>query len=264
MARLKFQELHPTAFAALLGGAVAVLFCVLHLSGALMPLERTAYDWRFRQLARPELASKDVVIIALDNVSFESPEMLKNFGRWPWRRKLYPQLLWYLRQAQARAIAIDVTFAGADAHEGDDELFAQFLGERDDTILAFSFTRLQNTEAAKHPDLQPNEWSVANADCGPAMEYTGLEISLTKLNQKARGLGCITVRPDADGVLRRASLLFRYGDAHYPALALAVAAPFLDSSPNPLHDRRAEFLCGGPLREAPTRHARNSRRTAER
>ncbi len=253
MAKLKIQELHPTAFAAMLGGAVAVLFCVLRLTDALMPLERTAYDWRFRQLARPELASKDVVIIALDNVSFESPEMLKNFGRWPWRRRLYPQLLWYLRQAQARAIAIDVTFAGADAHEGDDELFAQFLGERDDTVLAFSFTRLQNTEAAKHPDLQPNEWSVANAACGPAMEYTGLEISLTKLNQKARGLGCITVRPDADGVLRRASLLFRYGDAHYPALALAVAAPFLDSPPNPLHDRRAEFLCGGPLRSGKLR-----------
>ena len=248
MPRLKIQELHPTAFAALLGGAVAVLFCVLHLSGALMPLERTAYDWRFRRLARPELASKEVVIIALDNVSFESPEMLENFGRWPWRRQLYAQLLWYLRKAPARAIGIDVTFAGADAHEGDDALFARYLGQKADTVLAFSFTHLEETEAVRHPDLNPNEWSVTNPACGPAMDYTGLEISLAELNRKARGLGCITVRPDPDGVLRRAPLLFRYGGAHYPAFALALAAPFLDSPPKPSHDRRADFLCGNLLR----------------
>ena len=227
MARLKIQELHPTAFAALLGGAVAVLFCVLHLTGALMPLERTAYDWRFRRLARPELARKDVVIIALDNASFEARAMRENYGRWPWRRSLYALLLSYLHEANARAIGIDVTFAGADAHEGDDELFAHYLGQKANTVLALSFTDSPGAVEPEDSDLQPNQWSVENDACGPDRQYTGLDIALSKLNQKARALGSTTVERDPDGFLRRAPLLFRYQGAAYPAFALAVAAPLL-------------------------------------
>ena len=244
MARLKFQELHPTAFAALLGGAVAVLFCLLHLTGTLMPLERTAYDWRFRQLARPELANKDVVIIALDNASFESPAMLENYGRWPWRRGLYALLVYYLHEANARAIGIDVTFAGADPHEGDDEMFAKFLGQRANTVLAFSFTHSPGAGGPQHPDLEPNQWRVENDACGPDRQYTGLEIALTDLNQKARALGSATVERDPDGFLRHAPLLFRYGGAAYPSFALAVAAPFLGSAGNPTQQQHAEFRCG--------------------
>ena len=227
MARLKIQELHPTAFAALLGGAVAVLFCVLHLTGALMPLERTAYDWRFRRLARPELASKDVVIIALDNASFEARAMRENYGRWPWRRSLYALLLSYLHEANARAIGIDVTFAGADPHPGDDELFAHYLGQKANTVLALSFTDSPGAVEPEDSDLQPNQWSVENEACGPDRQYTGLDIALSKLNQKARALGSTTVERDPDGFLRRAPLLFRYQGAAYPAFALAVAAPLL-------------------------------------
>ena len=241
MARLKIQELHPTAFAALLGGAVAVLFCVLHLAGALLPLERTAYDWRFRRLARPELASKDVVIIALDNASFEARAMRENYGRWPWRRSLYALLLSYLHEANARAIGIDVTFAGADPHPGDDELFAHYLGQKADTVLALSFTDSPGAVEPEDSDLQPNQWSVENDACGPDRQYTGLDIALSKLNQKARALGSTTVERDPDGFLRRAPLLFRYQGAAYPGFALAVAAPLLGSATG---HRSAEFGCG--------------------
>ncbi len=248
MAALKIQELHRTTFAALMGGVVALLFCVLHLTGWLLPLERSAYDWRFRLLSRPELASKDVVIIALDNVSFESPAMLENYGRWPWRRALYALLLSYLRQAPARAIGIDITFAGSGARADDDELFAQFLGEKTDTVLAFSFTDISGATGPRHPDLQRNQWSVGNAACGPAKEFTGLDMALTQFNQKARALGITTVQRDPDGVLRQAPLLFRYGGAHYPAFSLAMAAPFLDSGVKLSGRRRAEFRCGGLFR----------------
>src|SRR5690242_6430553 len=134
----KVPAVGRTALAALMGGGVALLFVVLHLAGLLTPLERMARDARVRALAQPT-ASPQVVVIALDNVSFESPVMREEFGRWPWRRNLYAQVLYYLRAAGARAIAIDITFAGADP-SGDDQVLAAQLAAKPDTVLAFSFT----------------------------------------------------------------------------------------------------------------------------
>ena len=79
--------------------------------------------------------------------------MRENYGRWPWRRSLYALLLSYLHEANARAIGIDVTFAGADAHEGDDELFAHYLGQKANTVLALSFTD------------SPGQWSPMTRIC---------------------------------------------------------------------------------------------------
>ncbi len=251
MANPKIWELHRTALAALMGASAALLFCVLHLAGALRPVENTAYDQRFRWLAHPELASKQVVIISLDNASFASKEMLESFGRWPWNRKIYAQLLWYLRRAPARAIGIDLTFAGRDEHKGGDEFFIGQLGQRPDTVLAFMLNENESEQTAPVPDeLRRNAWKVANGACGPANEYPGLDIGLRELNQKARALGCIRVEPDSDGILRRAPMLWRYRGAYYPSFALALAAPTLLGSGQA---SRAEFRCGGAVRSGKVR-----------
>ena len=249
-------------FALLTAGGVAILVGVLSLAGALDRLENTAYDQRFRWLARPELASREVVVIDFDNASFEYPGMLENVGRWPWRRNLYALLLYYLRQAPARAIGIDIIFAGADAHEGDDQTLAQMLGERPDTVLAFSLNRATREGAEEEPpELLRNAWAVQNSGCGFREQHTGADLPLVGLGQRARALGSVTMVPDADGVLRRAPVLFRYRNSYYPSFALALAAPFLAGSggtpapasggqhgaPRPAEQPRAEFGCGGTL-----------------
>jgi adenylate cyclase len=241
---LKIAAMGRTALAALMGGSVALLFGLLHLAGLLAPLERMAYDVRFRALARPELASRDVVVIALDNPSFESADMREEYGRWPWRRQLYAQALYYLRQAGARAVAVDITFAGADPHSGDDRLLASQLGVKSDTVLAFSFTELSGAAAVRDAALDRNEWKVENGACGPQREYTGLDLPLAELSEKARGLGSTTAFRDPDSVLRHAPLLFRYGQGFYPSLALAVTGP----GPERAAGRRAAFRCSTPFR----------------
>ncbi len=249
MAELKIQELSRTALAALMGAAVALVFGVLHLAGGLSRVENLAYDLRFRLLARPDLVSKEVAIIDIDNASLANEDMRENFGRWPWRRRLYAQLLWYLRQAPARAVGIDLMFGGRDEHPGDDEAFARLLGEKRDTMLAFILNRVEVTGTGREVSpaqarLRQNTWTVGNPQCGPGFEYPGVEISLEELNAQARGLGGITAEPDSDGVLRRAPLLLRYTGAYYPSLALALAAPSVDSSDG----RKANFNCRGSLR----------------
>src|SRR5258706_4747359 len=240
----KLPTIGRTALAWLMGGSVALVFGLLHIAGLLAPLERMAYDARFRALARPDLASSEVVVVALDNPSFESAEMREDYGRWPWRRQLYAQVLYYLRQAGARAVAIDITFAGADAHSGDDRMLASQLGAKADTVLAFSFTELSDAGAVHDPALDRNVWKVENEACGPKREYTGLDLPLVELSDKARGMGSTTAFRDPDSVLRHSTLPFRYGGRYYPSLALALTGP----GPDRAADRQASYRCATPLR----------------
>lgn len=243
----RLQRIPPIYTGAIMGLAIGALFCLLHYTPVLRPLERVCYDGRFRLLKRPALASPDVVVIGLDNASFELPEMTENFGRWPWHRKLYAQLLWYLRQAPARAVGIDVTFAGRDSDAESDALFQQLLGEAKDTVLAFTLndSRIEWTAAAQSgndPALQKSAWQVENAGCAGIADYSGIEISLSDLTAAARALGCITFDPDPDGVRRRLPIFYRYRDRYYPALSLALAAPSLGAA-GPV----ARFDCRGNL-----------------
>src|SRR3989304_5482835 len=110
--------------AALLGLASAALVLGAANLGWLETVERRSLDWRVRAFSESGGASRDIIIIALDDTSFASRDMLDNFGRWPWRRQLYAGLVHYLNECGARAIGIDILFQGADPHTGDDALFA--------------------------------------------------------------------------------------------------------------------------------------------
>src|SRR5262245_33533167 len=67
--------------------------------------ERKSLDWRFRVFPQPGQASRDIVIIALDDDSFALADFRDNFGRWPVRRKLYAGLIHYLNEWGAKVIA---------------------------------------------------------------------------------------------------------------------------------------------------------------
>ncbi|MBZ5514558.1 MAG: CHASE2 domain-containing protein [Acidobacteriia bacterium] len=122
--------------AVVLGLASGVVVFGADRLGWLDTVERKSLDWRFRAFTEPGRASRDIVIVALDDTSFGSREMLDNFGRWPWRRKLYAGLVHYLNECGARTIGVDIVFQGADPHAGDDALFAEALGERRNVVLA--------------------------------------------------------------------------------------------------------------------------------
>jgi adenylate cyclase len=244
---------HRAQYALLTAVGSAALVGALYFAGALTPLENAAYDQRFRWLARPELASPEIVVINFDNASFAYPGMLENLGRWPWRRNLYALLLHYLRQAPPRAVGVDIIFAGSDAHAGDDQNFAQILGERPDTVLAFSLNRsTREGDEEEPPELILHAWQVENAACGFRDRQTGADLPLALLAQRARALGSATMLPDRDGVLRRAPLLFGYRNHYYPAFALAVAAPFLDGTPGVAATTENE-VPGSPARAGPPR-----------
>lgn len=212
------------------GMVSALLILGADAMGWLRTAENHSLDWRFRNFNQPGQASRDIVIVALDDTSFDSEDMIDNFGRWPWRRKLYAGLLHYLHEWGARVVALDVTYQGADPHAGDDAEFAGVLKDTPDTVLAFTLNKSHFHEkdpAARArmqqllaryglPDLANNKMLLPG--------YTGIDLPLADLLTSKTWLGCVTVQADADGLFRQVTPLFQFQGHLYPSFPLAVAA----------------------------------------
>ena len=88
--------------ATVLTAILAVLMCSAELSGALDWLENRTSDRRAVATLDPSKADRDIVIIDIDNNSFQS--LTEALGRWPWTRQLWTQVLNYLTPGKPRLI----------------------------------------------------------------------------------------------------------------------------------------------------------------
>jgi len=218
-----------TVAATSLGLAAALLVLGAQRQGWLDGQERKSLDWRFRTFTEPGRASRDIVIVALDDASFSSRDMLDNFGRWPWRRLLYAGLVHYLNQWGARAIGVDLTFEGADPHAGDDAKLAQALAERPDVVLAFDLNQgtFREDDVALEKKLAGRQTRFAmrleQRSLLALKSYSGIDLPEDRFLESAQ-IGCTTIQRDADGILRSVTPIFRFRDGFYTSFPLAVAS----------------------------------------
>lgn len=212
------------ALALALASALAVLGAVG--LGWFRTLENKSLDWRFRNLTEVVHPS-DIVIIAVDDQSFDAPEFTENFGRMPPRRLLYAGLVHYLHEWGAKAIAFDIFFQGKDPHAGDDEKLTEALGESGDVVLGFTLNKakldapVRKTLARR---LEPFSIPVTERASVELPEYSGADLPEDSFAEQVPSLGCATVLSDPDGPVRRVTPLFYFGGHYYPSLSLAVAS----------------------------------------
>jgi adenylate cyclase len=217
------------ASAVSLGFAAALIVLGIQHEGWLGGQERRSLDWRFRTFAEPARASRDIIIVALDDPSFSSRDMLDDFGRWPWRRELYAGLVHFLHAWGARAIGIDLIFEGADPHAGDDALLAKSLAERPDVVLAFDLNQgaFQENDPAEESRIRarPIRFAMPVDEQVPLFlhHYSGIDLPQEPFLKWSR-IGCVTVQPDPGGAIRTTTPLFRFGDRFYPSFPLAIAS----------------------------------------
>ena len=189
-------------------GAAAIL---LARSGKLPLLERAelvAYDASAGAAADPARASRDIVLLVIDQESLDEVQSTMRRG-WPWPRDFYAALVAYLRHAGARAIGIDLLFS-------EESVF----GEEDDAALAEGiagsppvFVALAGRASGEGKRL-PASLAVpldAAAPFAPARFESG-NAPVEAVAAAAAGAGSVVAATDADGVIRRASVGFSSGD----------------------------------------------------
>jgi len=169
----------------LLPGAIAAgLSLGMWQMGLWYPLERIGYNGLFKAreagVLRPIRWEQQVVVIAIDDVS------LRKYGKFPWPRDRYVQLLRVLEKSPPAVIGFDILFV--DPGRGDAE-FAQALKSSGNVVLATAWDK------EGHP-LEP----------------------VPKLKTAATGVGQIWHNPDSDGISRQVALFF----GKIPNLGLAM------------------------------------------
>lgn len=170
-----------------------LLICVflVHTQAA-KRLDLMAYDAAIKVLHTP--TDSDVVIVAIDEKS------LNGIGQWPWRRAIHAQLIDKLNRYNASLIAFDIIFSERDTSHPED-----------DRILADSVRSAGNVILPMH--IHPLSYGSSMSEILP----------IPPLISAAKSLGHVHVELDEDGLARGIYLNSGVGDAHWPALSMAMA-----------------------------------------
>ncbi len=168
-----------------------VLGMALTLSDGLKRWDLTLYD--LFSTVYYQKPSDDVLIIAIDELS------LREYGRWPWSRRIHAQLINKLTRGGAGAIGYDVIFSEANRNDPeDDRILAAALARSGRVILPVFHEKMVG---------------------GGSLQLT---LPLPELTRAAAGLGHVDAQLDPDGIVRRTLLESTGGGKQYPALVLAM------------------------------------------
>ena len=167
-------------------------------------------------------------------------ESVRRLGQWPWPRTEMARLTQAIAGAGAAAIAFDVVFSEADRTS------PRFLAEREarqgatpeqlaalralpdhdvrfaeaiagvPSVLGFFLTQ-DRPGGAVRPKAG---FAVAGSDPGASLtDYSGAILPLPPFQEAAAGLGFVSIKGDADGIIRRVPLLARANGALVPSLS---------------------------------------------
>ncbi len=212
----------------------AALVCALVVLGlsrtrAFDWLESGAYDARVRWAADPAAADKSIVIIDIDNASFD--ELKDKLGRWPWTRRVWTEVVRYTARGKPRVIVFDAIFGGSESADVDAE-FARVMSESGNVVLSLSFSYTEERELVSEEALR-RKLALLSRDSAPAppgqpgehlaLNQLVLNVPNDELAHAAAGLGSVVFIPDPDGSVRRVALNFLMEGRAYPSLALRTA-----------------------------------------
>lgn len=146
------------------GGVTALLIAALFKLGTLQPLENITHNALFK--LRGSIPWDDrLVLVAIDDAS------IRHFGRFPWSRRNYAQLLRGLDKAEPSVIVFNLLFSESTS---DDTAFVNAIAQSGRVILS-------------------QGW-----------DSTGMPLlPVSPLREASLATGHISIRRDADGLIRR-------------------------------------------------------------
>ncbi len=197
-------------------GAAGLAWAIASLT-FFQTLELKTLDYRFRLRAGTSTASRDIVIIEVDDPSIKFLEPA--VGRWPWPRNVYAVLIDFMRQAGARLIVFDLLLTEADKQNPEAD---QELGRATE-----EFGRVIHAVYLDEQDLGDPDWDVVRQNSisarGSFPDYIGILLPTPAICKRPRAIGHVAMRLDADGPWRRSLPLARYRDRVFPSLPVAAA-----------------------------------------
>lgn len=191
-------------------------------------MENRTFDIRQRILVKsPERkASKDIVIIAIDDASYEY--ILDNYGEWPLRRDVYAKMVDFIEKQSPKSIAFDLMFVKSmNSDEKSDNALIEVFKKYDNVFTAMNLDN--QPEDLRVPAQLPEKLSagISNVEDYDVMEYSNCRVILKGIIDATENIGMINVARSDDGVLRQMPVYLKYKNKLYPQLGFRVGEHFL-------------------------------------
>ncbi len=180
---------------------VFLIALMLQLIPAMQALELKTIDWRFQWRGPLSVEDSPIVLVTIDDQSFESlPE------RWPWPRSYYAHVVENLTEAGARVIGIDVILDIPDKiHEGSDEQLAEAIKASGKVVLAGKVE-----------------------DSGRFRSYPILVKPIQTLLDADSSWGITAIQSDPDGIHRQYFVAQKYQEEILPSFGLELLRKYLE------------------------------------
>ena len=209
------------------GLLVAAVFVILRVTEA-PPLGDFALKSGdvFFKLITPA-ASPEVVFVAVDE------KAVKQFGRWPWDRRVVAAGL--AKLSEASVVGLDMVFSEPTTPEADAALAAT-LGDMGNVVAGYFF-RNEGKGVPLSARVRESELTRLKLNGNPFQECTAPEENLPAITGAAALSGVFSITADADSLLRRYTVAFSHDGAILPSLGLQMLR---------LHFNKDVELASGP------------------
>jgi len=220
-------------FRGLAVGALVFLAAVLlHALNVLRPLEWKSWDLRLHLLSDPSRASRDIVLILIDQESLDVYEKSQGMP-WPWPRQMHAVFVDYLKAGGAKALFLDLILSETSRYGvEDDEILSRAMAASGNVFVPFFLS-------GEARDKDANAVRTLKRFSMPARDYPkkavqpleSVSLPVEALLRSAAGAGNVRFSQDEDSIFRRIPLLFSYEGLLLPSLPLALAEFVMGKSP---------------------------------
>ena len=213
---------------------------IFNTTSLISTTEAKTFDLRQRYLSKFRQPSDDIIVISLDNQSFEY--LTKYFGYWPMPRSVYVDMAEYIEEQNPKVFAIDIQFVGEwNNRPQDDSDLAESFEKYDNMFSAVFFDDKNKESPSNIPEKHSSELTLETKNFSVYFPKT-FRASYPMMLEKGN-LANVNLNDYYDGIIRSIPMFIEYpiydehnnitGSRYYPNLALRIISKYKD------HDYKA-------------------------
>lgn len=188
-------------------------------------IENKTFDLRQSVISKHKIPSKDIVIITIDDASYEYA--LDNIGEWPLPRGLYADVVEFVEQQNPKIIAFDMLFVkSAKNNFTEDRKLANVFRKYNNVFTAMNFD--YQSEDLRKPQNLPGKLEIKLNNLSSDVNFeentfTNYRPIVEEIVNNTSNIGTVNISRSSDGVLRKAPVLVKYQDKFYPQMSFLMA-----------------------------------------
>ncbi len=206
---------HKSAFAGTILFPLGIVL-LLGISGTMEIMNRKFSDLLFSLKSTHHTFSKDVVIVDIDENTLALFANDPQFGRWPWKRSVYPDLISYIEMGSPKMVLFDILFTESSPEDSS----LENLNSSYDNISHAINMRTDVSKKGLGEFERSKALKINVPEDFKTPRFSSISLPAGQVGNSSKWNHVVNILPDKDGVIRRFSPIVRIEESYFPTLPL--------------------------------------------